>query len=164
MAITLQTISQQLSSFEQEQSKKQAEFEQELSKKKAELLAPAKERINEIRHQIATLQAEERQLNEVIASVSGKPVAAASGARRTRRASGKPRRNLADKKAILAKFVTHGHITDKGELTKSLRTALADEGLGSNDMRQLGLYLPAGWKAESNGHRGLLAKTVFHRV
>ncbi|MCC6545931.1 hypothetical protein IT570_02090 [Candidatus Sumerlaeota bacterium] len=66
------------------------------------------------------------------------------------------------KKEVLGKYVSQGYIKHGTVLSKELRTALKDEGLGTNDFRILSNYMPTGWEARSNGLRGTAASTIFH--
>ncbi len=128
-------------------------LEQEFSQKKAAVVEPARRRLEEIRRQKEELDKEEDQLLELLGERSS------SNGRRRRKGK---RMTAMHKKEILGKFIQEGHIKDGSELTKQLRAALTDEGLGVNDFRQLSRYLPSGWEARSNGLRGSAARTTFH--
>lgn len=133
----------------QELEKLQEEFE----RRKSEAMKPARDRLEEIRKIKAELDAEEEKLLGLLGE--GK-----DGRRRRR---GK-RMTAMHKKEIIGRYIQQGHIKNGSELTKSLRTALTDEGFGVNDFRKLTAYLPSGWEARSNGLRGTAARTTFHQI
>lgn len=126
-------------------------LQEEYERKKMEALQPARNRLEEVRRQKAELESEEEELLEILGE----------GKQDRRRRKGK-RVTAVHKKAIMGDFIKEGHIRNGSELTKNLRTALSDAGLGVNDFRKLDDYLPPGWRAESNGLRGSAARTVFY--
>ena len=115
-------------------------------------LEPARKRLQEIREARAKLDREEE---EILAAL-GEPIEG-----KKRRTTGR-RMTAQHKKSVLGKYVSQGYIKHGAALSKELRTALKDEGLGTNDFRILGNYLPPGWEARSNGLRGIAAETVFY--
>lgn len=129
------------------------QIKEEFQRKMQEALEPARRRLDEIARERADLDREEAKLLAYL----GEKTEKAPRRRITRRVTS------VHKKEVLAKFVREGHIKNGTEMTKSLRTALADEGIGSNDFRKLNEYLPNGWTAKSNGARGTAAKTVFYQ-
>lgn len=126
-------------------------LEEKHLKEKEELKAPARARLDEIEKLRRELDDEERHLRRILDLEPGI---------RQRRRTGK-RMTALHKKEILGRFITEGHIRHNMKLTKELRTALQDEGLGVHDFRKLNDYMPAGWQAKSNGQRGILAETIF---
>lgn len=129
------------------------QIKEEFQRKMQEALEPARRRLDEIARERAELDREEAKLLAYL----GEKTEKAPRRRNARRVT------AIHKKEVLAKFVREGHIQNGTEMTKSLRTALADEGIGSNDFRKLNEYLPSGWTAKSNGARGTAAKTVFYQ-
>jgi hypothetical protein len=130
-------------------------LKREFEEKVAGALEPARKRLDEIQEIRAQLDEEERQLLGVL--TGGK-----KDGRRRRRA-GTRRVTAQHKKEVLSKFISKGHIKNGTILSRELRAALSDEGIGTNDFRNLTAYLPAGWQAKSNGQRGTAAQTVFHQ-
>lgn len=123
-------------------------------------LAPARARLAEISRLRDELDSEESKLRTLLGE--SKPAAAASSSSRRRRSSGR-RMSSAAKKEIVARFIQEGHIRNGGELSRSLRVAMMEAGIGVNDFRILHQYLPAGWSAKNNGQRGSASKTTFHQ-
>ncbi len=132
------------------------QIEEEAEKRKKEVVAPARQRLQEIAQIREQLNAEEAQLRRIL-GLNDTP------AGRMKR-SGKIRLTQRHKTEIMAKFIQAGHIRDGSVLSRELRTALVDEGYGQYDFRKLDNYMPSGWKAISNGVRGFGAKTTFHKV
>lgn len=130
------------------------QFEQKL----AGALEPAKKRLDEIQQIRDSLDREEQELLELLGVGTRK-----GGAKRGPRRGGR-RVTAMHKKEVIGRFIAEGHIRNGGTLTRELRAALADEGLGSNDFRKLNEYMPSGWQAKSNGQRGFAALTTFHQV
>ncbi len=132
------------------------QIEEEAENRKKQVMAPARQRLQEIQNLREQLNSEEIQLRKLL-GLNETP------AGRVKR-SGKIRLTQRHKTEIMAKFIQLGHIRDGATLTRELRTALVDEGYGQYDFRKLDNYMPNGWKAVSNGVRGFGAKTTFHKV
>ncbi len=132
------------------------QIEEEYRKRMQEALAPARNRLDEIQQQRDALDREEDEIRRLLEMPTRE--------RKPRRRSTGKRMTAAHKKEIMGRFIEQGWVKDQTVLSKELRTALSDEGIGTNDFRKLNDYLPAGWEARSNGLRGTAAKTVFHKV
>lgn len=131
-------------------------IDEEAERKKREVIAPARQRLQEIAQIREQLADEEVKLRRLL-GLNDTP------AGRMKR-GGKTRLTQRHKTEIMAKFIHAGHIRDKSELTRELRAALVDEGYGQYDFRKLNNYMPSGWEAISNGVRGFGAKTTFHKT
>ncbi len=138
-------------------TEKLQQLQSDFNERMREVLEPARRRLDEINNLRDQLDKEEQELIKILNG--GKKGEGSSARRRPAK-----RVTAIHKKETMGKFIAEGHIKDGTELSKELRTALMDEGLGTNDFRQLNRYLPNGWEAKSNGMRGPTAKTTFHRV
>jgi phage I-like protein len=149
-----------MSNFLREFNDEIASLERQVAEKREAYRSRAEARLREISEARAALDNEENEIRSFLGLTSGtkKGKARKAGTRTISK-----RIPTAEKKAIVAQFVAEGHIQANAELTPSLRAALTDAGLRSYDFPKIGSLLPEGWSATSNGQRGLLAKTVFHK-
>lgn len=151
---TRRTSLADLSAIEKDLQALEAEYHQ----RRKEKLSAASARLDAIAAERANLDAEERSIRALLGE--GLPSAAARiPVTRKRRAT---RTTAAQKKDVIARFIREGHIKHNELLTPSLRAALKDAGFNIHDFRRLNEYLPGGWRSESNGARGLLARTIFY--
>jgi hypothetical protein len=146
-----------MSSLANELSHELVQFEREREEKVKALKSRATARLAELDEIRAGLDKEEASLREFL-NMPGR--SEKGGRRKQTRASGK-RIPSSEKAAVVANFISQGHIRSGGKLTPELRAALKDAGFKPYDFPKIDQYLPAGWSTKRNGQRGLSAETIF---